>query len=237
MGRHGVVDTRLEVLNLPMIYRDEKHVDAVLRSDSEVQERLDAIFYEHGYKVLGWGELGFRNITTNGKLIKKASDLEGIDIRVPSVQTWLTAFKSWGANPTPLDFSEVYSALQQGVVDAQENPIEIILTSRFYEVQDTINLTKHAYIPSEFILSRTYWEKLPEDLQGIIMKAAKIGRDKQVANTRTENASRLNQLKEYGMIVNADVDLASFQKGANEAYAKFEDVIGKDLIKAVKEAR
>lgn len=236
LGRHGQVDPRLEVLNLPMIYRDAKHVDAVLRSDSAVQKQLDAIMYDHGYKVLGWGELGFRAITSNDRPIHKAADLAGLDIRVPNVQPWLVAFKAWGANPTPLDFSEVYSALQQGVVDAQENPVEIILTSRFYEVQNTISLTDHAYIPSEFLLSKRSWEKLPAELQSVVQKAADIGRDKQVDNTRKANAAMIAQLKANGMNIVTDVDKESFRAGAEEAYRKYEGSIGKDLIKAVQEA-
>src|SRR5690606_11734335 len=141
MGRHGQIDPRLDVLNLPMIFSGDAHVDAVLHSDSEIRKQLEDILYEKGFKVLAWGELGFRHITTNGKEVRTAADLQGIDIRVPNVQPWLTAFRAWGANPTPLPFEEVYSALQQGVMSAQENPPENIFTSKFYEVQKTMSLT------------------------------------------------------------------------------------------------
>ncbi|WP_011580132.1 MULTISPECIES: TRAP transporter substrate-binding protein [Chelativorans] len=236
MGRHGQIDPRLDVLNLPMIFRDDAHKDVVMRSGGEIQKQLDDIMYEKGFKVLGWGELGFRYITTKDKPIKSAADLKGVDIRVPNVEPWLVAFRAWGANPTPMDFSELYSALQQGVVSAQENPPEIIETSRFYEVQKYLSLTRHASIPSQFVVSRAFWEKLPEDLQAPVMKAATISRDYQVALTREANSSLVSKLQEQGMVVIEDVDRESFRAGAEEAYAKYQDIIGADLIKAVQEA-
>ena len=236
-GRHGQIDPRLEVLNLPLIYRDDAHVDAVLRSNSPVQQRIDQIMYDKGFKVLGWGELGFRHITTSSGPITKASDLKGVDIRVPAVDPWIVAFRAWGANPTPIDFSELYSALQQGVVNAQENPPEIIYTSKLYEVQKYLNLTSHANIPPQMVLASAYWEKLPKDLQEAVMKAATISRDEQVRLARAANKNLVDELETKGMIVVRDVDRASFEAGAMESYAAFEDKIGKDLIQAVREAK
>jgi tripartite ATP-independent transporter DctP family solute receptor len=236
-GRHGQIDPRLDVLNLPMIYRDDAHVDAVLRRNSPVQMQIDQIMYDRGFKVLGWGELGFRHVTTRSTPVNKASDMKGLDIRVPNVEPWLVAFRAWGANPTPIDFAELYSALQQGVVKAQENPPEIINTSKLYEVQKFMSLTAHANIPSQMVLGRAYWEKLPKDLQDAVMKAAAVSRDVQVRLSREANVKLVDELQKKGMTVVRDVDRKSFEAGAMESYAKFEDKIGKDLIKAVREAR
>ena len=236
-GRHGQIDPRLDVLNLPMIYRDDAHVDAVLRKDSPVQKQLDQMMYDKGFKVLGWGELGFRQITTKSAPVYKASDLKGVDIRVPNVEPWLVAFRAWGANPTPIDFAELYSALQQGVVKAQENPPEIISTSKLYEVQKYMSMTSHANIPSEMVLGRAVWEKLPKDLQEAVMKAAVASRDEQVKNSRAANASLVDELGKKGMTIVRNVDRKSFEAGAMESYAKYEDKIGKDLIKSVRDAK
>jgi len=233
MGRHGQIDPRLDVLNLPMIFSGDAHVDAVLHSDSEVRKQLEDILYEKGFKVLAWGELGFRHITTNGKEVRTAADLQGIDIRVPNVQPWLTAFRAWGANPTPLPFEEVYSALQQGVMSAQENPPENIFTSKFYEVQKTMSLTEHANIPSEFMLSRAFWEKLPEDAQAVLLEAAQEGSRIQVAAARQANADLVAKLEELGLKIIRDVDKESFRAGAEESYNASEGTIGRDLIDAV----
>jgi tripartite ATP-independent transporter DctP family solute receptor len=236
-GRHGQIDPRLDVLNLPMIYRDDAHVDAVLRQNSPVQTRVDQIMYENGFKVLGWGALGFRHITTSNTMVTKASDLKGVDIRVPNVEPWIIAFRAWGANPTPIDFAELYSALQQGVVDAQENPPEIIYTSKFYEVQKYLNLTSHANIPCQMVLGRAYWERLPKDLQDAVVKAATVSRDEQVRLAREANVNLISDLEDKGMTVVRNVDRVSFEAGAMESYAKFENKIGKDLIEAVREAK
>jgi TRAP-type transport system periplasmic protein len=237
IGRHGQIDPRLDVLNMPMIYRDDAHEDAVLRKGLPVQARLDDLMYQKGYKILGWGTLGFRHITTKDKPIRSAADLKGVDIRVPNVEPWLVAFRAWGANPTPMDFSELYSALQQGVITAQENPPEIIETSRFYEVQKVLSLTSHANIPNQLVLARRYWERLPKDLQDIVMKAAEVSRDYQVQLTRAANAALVDGLAKRGMTVVRDVDRESFRAGAEAAYAKYESIIGADLIKAVREAK
>jgi tripartite ATP-independent transporter DctP family solute receptor len=237
IGRHGQIDPRLDVLNMPMIYRDDAHEDAVLRKGLPVQKRLDEIMYQKGYKVLGWGTLGFRHITTRDKPIRTTTDLKGVDIRVPNVEPWLVAFRAWGANPTPMDFSELYSALQQGVITAQENPPEIIETSRFYEVQKVLSLTSHANIPNEFVVSRRYWERLPKDLQDVVVKAAEVSRDYQVKLTRDANNALIEGLAKRGMTIVRDVDRESFRPGAEQAYKKYESVIGADLIQAVREAK
>lgn len=236
-GRHGQIDPRLDVLNLPMIYRDDAHVDAVLRRNSPVQAQIDQIMYDKGFKVLGWGELGFRHVTTRATPVRSAADMKGLDIRVPNVEPWLVAFRAWGANPTPIDFAELYSALQQGVVKAQENPPEIISTSKLFEVQKFMSLTSHANIPSQMVLSRAYWEKLPKDLQDAVAKAAAASRDEQVRLSREANARLVDELGKKGMTIVRDVDRKSFEAGALESYAKFEDKIGKDLIRAVREAK
>jgi len=237
LGRHGQVDIRLEVLNFPMIYRDQKHQDVILRQNSKLQQDLDNIFYEKGYKCLGWGVLGDRHVTTKDRAVRKASDLKGLDIRIPNVPVFLAAFKAWGANPTPLDFTEVYSALQQGVIKAQENPPEIIYTSRFYEVQKYLCLTAHSDMPCQFLVGRNYWEKLPKDVQEAMMKAATTARDYHVKVVREANAKLVDELEKKGMIIIRDVDRKSFVPGAEEAYRQFEDKIGKDLIRRVQEAK
>ena len=115
----------------------------------------------------------------------------------------------------PIDFAELYSALQQGVVKAQENPPEIINTSKLYEVQKFMSLTAHANIPSQMVLGRAYWEKLPKDLQDAVMKAAAVSRDVQVRLSREANVKLVDELQKKGMTVVRDVDRKSFEAGAD----------------------
>ncbi|MCU0985546.1 MAG: TRAP transporter substrate-binding protein [Acetobacteraceae bacterium] len=237
LGRHGQIDGRLDVLNMPMIYRDDAHLDAVLRSGGAVQQRIDGIIFEKGYKCLGWGELGFRHVTTRAEPVRRAADMRGLDIRVPNVEPWLFAFRQWGANPTPLDFAELYAALQQGVVKAQENPPELIFSAKFFEVQKFLNLTSHANIPCQFLLGRTVWERLPRELHAPIEAAATRARDAQVKAAREANEKTIAELEKAGMTVVRDVDRASFEPGAVATFARYEDRLGADLIRAVREAK
>lgn len=237
LGRHSQIDPRLDVLNLPFIFRDTEHKDIVLRQGREIQNKLDNILLEHGYVNLGWGELGFRYITTKDTPVYSAKDLVGLDIRVPNVPSWLTAFKAWGANPTPLDFSEVYSALQQGVVDAQENPSEIIYSSNFYEVQKYLSMTQHASIPCQFLVSESFWNTLPDDIKTALKEAAKISRDYQVQKTREANQNLIGSLEKEGMILIKDVDKESFKAGAEKAYEEYISKYGDELINDIKNAK
>ncbi|MEW6228708.1 MAG: TRAP transporter substrate-binding protein [Bacillota bacterium] len=235
LGRHGQVDTRLEVLNLPFIFRDVAHTDKVLRSGGELEQLFNKILLEHGYVCLGWGELGFRHVTAN-KPVRSVADLKGLDIRIPNTPALLSAFKKWGANPTPLDFGELYTALQQGVVKAQENPPEIIYTNKFYEVQKYMSLTAHANLACQFLVSRRYWDTLPRDIQDAMIEAALIGRDYHLRMVRKANDELIAKLEKAGMIVIRDVDRGSFLPGAREVHAEFASKIGADLIQKVAEA-
>ena len=236
-GRHNQIDARLDVLNFPFIYRDQKHYDAVIRYNAKVQKTLNDIMLERGFVCLGWGEIGDRYVTTKDKPIKKASDMKGLDIRIPNVPVFLAAFKAWGANPTPLDFTEVYSALQQGVIKAQENPPENIFNAKFYEVQKYLSMTAHANMPNQFVVSKRFWDKLPKDIQEAMIKAGVIARDHGIKVTRDANNGLLGELEKRGMIIVRDVDRESFVPGAQEAYKQFEDKIGKDLIQMIREAK
>jgi tripartite ATP-independent transporter DctP family solute receptor len=237
VGRHSQIDERLDVLNLPFIYRNDAHMDAVLRKNAPIGKKLNKILLEHGFVCFGWGELGFRYITTKDRPVRKASDLKGLDIRIPNNPSWIAAFKDWGANPTPIDFSELYSALQQGVVKAEENPPEIIYTSKFFEVQKYLCLTDHANMPCEFLVSQAFMSKLPKKITNAMMAAAKIARDYQVKITRQANREMLNELEKSGMTIIRDVDKKSFLSGADKAYQYFAKKWGTDLINGIKEVK
>jgi len=234
LGRHAQIDIRLEVVNLPFVLDDDEHEDLVLRSGNEIEHKLNNIFLEHGYVCLGWGVLGFRHITTKDRAIRKADDLKGISIRIPNNPLWIPAFQAWGASPTPLDFSELYSALQQGVIDAQENPPEIIYNSKFYEVQKYLNLTSHANIPSQFLVSVNFWNKLPEDLKKSIEEAAIVARDYHVKLAREANANLVDELEKQGMTIIRDVDRESFYEGGQKAYDAYIANSGAELINDIR---
>lgn len=171
-GRHSAIDSRMEILNLPFLFDSDNHVKRVLRDQegTEIRERLNEIMMENDIVLLGWYETGFREITSNKK-IESMDDLTGLLIRTPSTDTLIKTFQAWGASPTAVDLSELYSSLQSGVVDAQENPYQLIATNNLYEVQDYLCITNHLTIPNQLVFSKSIWETYPNDVQAALREA------------------------------------------------------------------
>lgn len=171
-GRHSAIDARLDIINLPFLFEDDAHVERVLRGEegAAIRQELYDIILEHNLVTLGWYETGFREITSNKK-IETIDDLAGLLIRTPSSQTLVQSFQAWGASPTAVDLSELYTALQSKVVDAQENPYQLIYTSNFYEVQDYLCVTNHLTIPNQLVFSKKIWDTYPEDVQKALLEA------------------------------------------------------------------
>lgn len=171
-GRHSAIDSRMEILNLPFLFADDEHARKVLRGveGAAIRDELSDIMSENNIIVLGWYETGFREITSNRKL-ETIDDLEGLLIRTPSTDTLIKAFQTWGASPTAVDLSELYTALQSGVVDAQENPYQLIDTNNLYEVQEYLCVTNHLTIPNQLVFSKKVWESYSEDVQAAFLEA------------------------------------------------------------------
>jgi tripartite ATP-independent transporter DctP family solute receptor len=130
---------------------------------------LNKILEPHDITILSSAELGFRHITNNRGPITKAADMNGLKLRTMENPLHMTAFKLMGANPTPVAFSELYTALQQGTVDAQENPVNVIASAKLFEVQKYMSLTGHIYSPAMYIISTSFLNDMPEDLRKIIV--------------------------------------------------------------------
>jgi len=236
-GRGSQIDQRLDVYNLPFIFNNEEHIDKVISYGTEIRKILDDIFLEHGYVCLMNYDPGFRQVTTHNKSIKSVEDLKNLDIRVsnPVVQA---AFKAWGANPTTINYGELYTALQLGVVEAQENPAVNIYTMKFYEVQDHINLTSHGVTPIQFLLSKKFWDTLPKDIQDNMIIASNKTIDFAQPLIRKSNQDLVSELEKLGMTVTweDEIDRDSFVPAMRELYKDYYDSIGEELIKKVIDA-
>lgn len=224
---------KCQVIDLPFIFRDKEHVYKVL--DGPLADKIYEGAENQGMKVISTWENGFRHITNNIRPITKPDDMKGIKIRVMESQMYIEMFKALGANPTPMAMGEVFTALQQKTVDAQENPIGQIFASRFYEVQKYLTLDGHTYSPETVVFSLQTWNKLPKEYQDIIIKAAQEARDFNRQRAEEQNQKFLDQMKSKGLQVTelTPEQKAAFQEKMKPVWAKFENVIGKDLIDAV----
>jgi tripartite ATP-independent transporter DctP family solute receptor len=187
-------EIQFTILDFPFLFKDKEAAYKAL--DGELGQTLNELLPEkQGIRNLVFMENGLRHITNNRKPIKTPEDLKGIKIRTMENPVHQAMFKLLGANPTPLSFSELYTALQQGTVDAQENPLPIMYSSKFYEVQKFCSLTGHVYAPSTLLISETFWQSLSDEERAIIREATIIYRDNQ---RRVNNAEEERLVEELG---------------------------------------
>ena len=191
---------KIRVINLPFLLTDQKVAYKVLNESAVGQKLLDSLS-EIGLIGLAFGDYGMRNLTSK-KEIKNMTDLKGLKIRTMKVPDHLALWKNMGANPTPIAFSELYTALQQGVVDGQENPYETIYLSKFYEVQKYITVVGHIYDLQPIIMSKKFYDGLPPNYQQIVRNAAQIANKYLWYITGKQNETFKQQCEKAGMTIN-----------------------------------
>ncbi|WP_164667203.1 TRAP transporter substrate-binding protein [Virgibacillus doumboii] len=188
------------VLNFPFLFPDKETADAVL--DGETGEKLLKMLEAKGMVGLGFWEEGFYNVTNNVRPIETVEDFEGIKLRTMENELLLDVYSELGTNPTPMAFGEVYTALQQGTVDGQTNPLSQAYTSKFYEVQEYLSATHEYYGVWPFIINKDFFDSLTNEQQNIIREAEKEARKHQRELNRTQNEDFLKNLKEEGIKYN-----------------------------------
>jgi tripartite ATP-independent transporter DctP family solute receptor len=159
-------DSKFGASDLPFLYKDKPTAYAAL--DGEWGDMLKADLPTVGMRILGYCENAFRNISNNVKPIKTLEDMNGLKIRVMESPVHISTFKALGANPTPIAYSELYTALQQGTVDGQDNGIALTYTSKLYEVLKYYTISGQCYAASALVAGETWWQGLPADLQQIV---------------------------------------------------------------------
>ncbi len=219
----GFTDTFL-VFDLPFIFETVEQARAVM--DSEVGTEILNSIEDQGLKGLAWFENGFRNVTNNVKPINSPDDLKGIKIRTMENQIHMEAFRVMGADPTPMAMGDVFTALQQGTIDAQENPVPIIETNKFGEVQKYISMTGHLFSPAPVFISKDYYDTLPAEYQTAVTEAAAEATPYQREQIDEQNVTGLESLVEAGMEVN-EPEKAPFQDATKSIYDEFvKDEVG-----------
>lgn len=185
------------VFDIPFLFPNEQVADEVL--DGEVGQELLGKLEEQNLVGLAYWENGFRDLTNSERAVASVDDFDGLKIRTMENDLHLDAFKALGANPTPMAFTELFTAMQQGTVDGQENPYATIYLQKFYEVQEHVSNTHHIYSPFVFLMSKSFYDGLTEDQQKIVKDAAvEAGKHERKLN-REANEKYLKQLQEEGM--------------------------------------
>lgn len=219
------------VFDLPFIFRDIPHAYKALDT---VGMELCKLGEKKGMITLAIWENGVRHMTNNRNAIRKPEDMKGLKIRVMEQPVYIKMMEVLGASPTPMAMSELYTALQKGVVDGQENPLAHIASKRFDEVQKYISLTGHTYAPEVVLISTIAWNKLTPEQQDIVLKAAEETRDWQRQLCRDSESEFMKAIKDRGHAeVNDDVDIAAFMKATEPVYKLYTDSFGDETIKAI----
>jgi len=225
-----VPETR--ILDVPFLFRDYDHAHAVL--DGPIGQDLLAKFDSKGIKALSWCDNGFRHMTNNRRAVTQPADLKGLKMRTMENPVHIQAYKEFGIIPTPMAFTEVFTALQQGTVDGQENPLSVIWASKYEQVQKYMSLTGHVFSPCLLLMNKQAFDKLsPEDQQNF-MTAAKAARDANRARVAQDEREAVDALRKGGMEVLTEVDKAAYQAVLAEAYKDFAKQFGQANLDAIR---
>ncbi len=225
----------MNVVDLPFLVRNPEHAYKVL--DGENGRDLLNRFEKVGIIGLAFWENGFRHITTTKRPVREPSDLKGLKIRVMENRVHQTAFRHLGADAIPMAWGEVFTSLQQGLLDAQENPIPIIYTFKLNEVQKYLSLTAHVYSPAPVLMGKKAWDRLPLEIRKIVLETAlEVARD-QRGLIREQEQSELKALKARGMIVIEQPDRAAFREAMRPVIEQFQGQFGRDLVQRIAETK
>lgn len=224
------------VFDFPFLFPNNEVADEVL--DGEVGQKLLGMLDDQNLVGLSYWENGFRNLSNSTQEVATMDDFDGLTIRTMENDLHLDAFRALGANPTPMAFTELFTALQQGTVDGQENPFATIYLEGFYEVQDYVSNTNHVYSPFVFMMSKTFFDSLPADYQEIVTDASVEAGKYQREINREANDEYLQSLIDEGMTYTeiSDEDRAAMQEAIQPVIDEYSETIGQDLVDEVYEA-
>lgn len=232
----STAEQKFGVFEMPYIIVNRSHMKKVAES-KQVQGALFEGLPAKGIRILGVWENGFRHLTNNVRPIVKPDDLKGIKLRVPGGVWRVKMFKAYGANPSPMPLAEVYSALQSGVMDGQENPFPQIASAKFHEVQKFLSLSGHVYTPAYLVIGEDAWKKLAADIQVTLSKIASEMGD--FARSEGERLDRELMQKIAPPMKSNEVDKDAFIKASRAIYDDFGKEVsgGTELIKLVQSLR
>ena len=230
-GPLGNFVPEVKIVDIPFLFRDYDHARKVM--DGPIGQDLQKKMEAKGLINLAWTENGFRHMTNSKRAINQATDANGLKMRTMENKVHMDGYKTFGILPTPMPFPELFTALQQGTVDGQENPIPVILSSKFSQVQKHLSLTGHVYSPAALILSPNVWNKLSAADKQVFLEAGKKAAAAQRKKVNDDEANGIAQLEKEGMQVVKQVNGESFRKAVAPAYAGYAKEFGADKIAAI----
>ncbi|MEP7182011.1 MAG: TRAP transporter substrate-binding protein [Betaproteobacteria bacterium] len=220
------------ILDIPFLFRDYAQARAVL--DGPIGQDLLQKFPSKGIVALAWGENGFRHMTNSKHVVNVPEDLKGLKMRTMENPVHIQAYKAFGIIPTPMAFTEVFTALQQGTVDGQENPLSVITSAKLDQVQKYLSLTGHVYSPALILMNKAQWDKLsPADKQAFL-DAAKEAVKANRARVDEDEKKAVADLRSKGMNVVENLDKSKFQAALTPTYAEFGKKFGQQNIDAIR---
>ena len=235
-GPLGGFSPSINILDFPFLFRDFKHVDLVL--DGPIGQKLLEDFEKANIKALAFWENGFRHLTNARGPVKKVEDGKGLKIRTMENKVHLAAWKTAGLNPTPMAWGEVFTALQQRVIDGQENPIAVFYSNKLWDAgQKHFSLTEHVYSPSPFLMSKKTFDAMPKEDQQLFVKTGLEVAKFQRKINRDAEETKLQDMAKQGVTVTRDVDKASFKKAMAPIYSEFSAQFSKAEIETIMNAK
>ncbi len=231
-GPLGNLVPETKVLDLPFLFYDYRHARRTL--DGEIGQKLLALFPKYGLQGLAWTENGFRHITNNKRPIVYPDDLATLKLRTMENTVHMESLRTMAAAPIPLAFPKLFKALQDGELDGQENPLPVILASKFSETQKHLSLTQHFYSAAIFVVSPKLWATLsPSDRQAFLA-AARVGVKAQRDRVNADEFAALTKLAEQGMKINSYVEVQAFRRLLRPKYPTLLPGVDLALVEAIR---
>jgi tripartite ATP-independent transporter DctP family solute receptor len=227
----GQFQPQISLFDMPFLFESLDHAYKALDT---IGMDLGKPLEGKGIKLLGYMENGVRHMTNNVRPIKTPEDLKGLKIRVQTNKIHVAMIKAMGGSPTPMALGELYTAMQQGAVDGQENPAAHIYTQRYYEVQKYASRTAHVYSPEPVLISMAKWNQFPQKVKDLFLECAQESIDWQRKLSSSEDEELWNKIKATGKMEVIDVDRKPFMAATAPLYTEFADMVGRDNLAKVK---
>lgn len=226
------IDPRFSAITAPFLYASYEEADAAMANGGvEAYEKLTE---EMGIKMLGFGESGFRQITNSKHEITEPADINGLKLRVAGSELFLNIYKELKADPVTMNFSEVFTSLQNGTIDGQENPFDVIYSNGLMEVQDYLTVWNYVYDPLILGMNQELFESLSDEDKKIVQEAATEANEFQVSLSREKEAEQLAKMKDQMTVTELDADqLATFREAMQPVYDSYNSKWTPEVAEAV----